>query len=97
MAKDNTVFILQKHLLNTSKNAKYTCKSVQNEIIHIYGSKMELSWVLKDCPSRAGPLTLRDDRFPAADVCCGLYNCVQYGRPFPPQFQQVITRCLFLL
>ncbi|KAL5516510.1 hypothetical protein EMCRGX_G001862 [Ephydatia muelleri] len=39
MAKDNS--ILQKHLLNASKNAKYTCKSIQIEIIHIYGSKIK--------------------------------------------------------
>ena len=39
MTMDNS--ILQKHLLNASKNAKYTCKSVQNEIIHIYGSKIK--------------------------------------------------------
>ena len=39
MAKDNS--ILQKQLQNASKNAKYTCKIVQNEIIHIYGSKVK--------------------------------------------------------
>ena len=38
MAKDSS--ILQKHLLNASKNAKYTCKGVQNEIIHIYACKI---------------------------------------------------------
>ena len=38
MAKDSS--ILQKHLLNASKNAKYTCKGVQNEIILIYASKI---------------------------------------------------------
>ena len=39
MAKDNS--ILQKHLLNASKIAKYTYKCIQNEIIHIYGNKIK--------------------------------------------------------
>ena len=32
--------ILQNHLLSASKNALYTSKTIQNEIIHIYASKI---------------------------------------------------------
>ena len=65
MAKDNS--ILQKHLLIASKNAKYTCKSIQNEIIHIYGSKIKSN--LTD--------QLREQRLPftiIADECTDSYS-----------------------
>ena len=63
MAKDNS--ILQKHLLNASKNAKYTCKSVQNEIIHIYGSKSTLTHQLRE---QRLPFTI------IADECTDSYS-----------------------
>ena len=32
--------ILNKHLLSAPKNAKYTSKTIQNEVVHIYASKI---------------------------------------------------------
>ena len=48
MAKGNMV--LQKHLSLVSKNARYTSKTIQNEIIHIYSCaiKEKLTRVLKE-------------------------------------------------
>ena len=65
MAKDNSK--LQKHLLNESKNAKYTCKSIHNEIIHIYGSTIRRN--LTD--------QLREQRLPftiIANECTDFYS-----------------------
>ena len=38
LAKDNA--ILKRHLQLGKKNARYTSKTIQNEIIHIYASKI---------------------------------------------------------
>ena len=39
LGKSNS--LLQKHLLSAQKNAKYSSKTVQNEVIHIYASKIK--------------------------------------------------------
>ena len=38
MAKGDSV--LNKHLLAAKRNAKYTSKTIQNEVVHIYASKI---------------------------------------------------------
>ena len=53
---------LQDHLLSAQKNAKYSSKTIQNEIIHIYGDKIR-EIVSKQIRENALPFTVIADEF----------------------------------
>lgn len=49
MAKGDS--ILQKHLVSAKQNAKYTSKTIQNQVVNIYASKIKerLTKSLREC------------------------------------------------
>ena len=91
MAKGDS--ILNKHLLSAPKNAKYTSKTIQNEVVHIYASKIR-ERVTK--PLREGnlPYTIiadeTTDRYSNGEILSVCLRFVDLSSPQHPHIKECL-------
>ena len=76
LAKGNSM--LQKHLLQAKQNARYTSKTIQNDVIHIYASKIR-EHITKPVKDKNLPYTIIADEVTDPHSNCEIVAiCVRY-------------------
>ena len=91
--------LLQKHLLSAKRNAKYTSKTIQNQITHIYASKIRDSLV-QPLREQSLPYTViadeTTDHYLNQEILTLCLRYVDLKTPHKPQIQECLVSFIHL-
>ena len=91
--------LLQKHLLSAKRNAKYTSKTIQNQITHIYASKIRDSLV-QPLQEQSLPYTViadeTTDHYLNQEILTLCLRYVDLNTPHKPQIQECLVSFIHL-
>ena len=91
--------ILTKHLLSAKGNAKYTSKTIQNEIVHIYASKIKEK-LTKPLRENALPFTIigdeTTDSYANREILTVCLRFVDLSSPTDPHIKECLLSFLYL-